>query len=277
MAVGKNKKLGKKRKGGARRTADPFVKKEWYEVKAPSVFPTRALGHTVVTKTQGTKIAKDGLLGRVIEASLGDLKPQGEDDAFRKFRFRVEDVSGSQCLTSFYGMDMTTDKLRSLVRKWHSLIEAHADVKTTDGFTLRVFVIGFTKRRPNQTRKTSYAQTAQVRQIRKKMVEVINKECNVELNELVNKFMLENIGREIEKVTQGIYPLQNVFVRKVKLIKAPKLDIGKLLESHGGAEAVAKEDSGAIVERTEETAADKKKAKKKATVAAKKKEAADSH
>ena len=108
-------------------------------------------------------------------------------------------------------------------------------MKTTDGFTLRVFVIGFTKRRPNQTRKTSYAQTAQVRleatravckmlicnwiglhllqvrQIRKKMVEVITKESNVELNELVNKFMLENIGREIEKVTQGSYQLPTRF------------------------------------------------------------------
>jgi len=274
MAVGKNKKLGKKRKGGARRTADPFVKKEWYEVKAPSIFPTRALGHTVVTKTQGTKIAKDSLLGRVVEASLGDLKPQGEDDAFRTFRFKVEEVSGSQCLTSFYGMNLTTDKLRSLVRKWHSLIEAHADVKTTDGFTLRVFAIGFTKRRPNQTRKTSYAQTSQVRAIRKKMVEIINKESNVELHELVNKFMLEQIGREIEKATQGIYPLQNVFIRKVKVLKAPKLDVGKLLESHGGAENVAKEDSGAIVERVEETAADKKKAKKKAAAATKKATAA---
>jgi len=274
MAVGKNKKLGKKRKGGARRTADPFVKKEWYEVKAPSIFPTRALGHTVVTKTQGTKIAKDSLLGRVVEASLGDLKPQGEDDAFRTFRFKVEEVSGSQCLTSFYGMNLTTDKLRSLVRKWHSLIEAHADVKTTDGFTLRVFAIGFTKRRPNQTRKTSYAQSSQVRAIRKKMVEIINKESSVELHELVNKFMLEQIGREIEKATQGIYPLQNVFIRKVKVLKAPKLDVGKLLESHGGADNIAKEDSGAIVERTEESAADKKKAKKKAAAATKKQAAA---
>jgi len=275
MAVGKNKKLGKKRKGGARRIADPFAKKEWYEVKAPSVFPIRALGHTVVTKTQGTKIAKDSLINRVFESSLGDLKPDGEDDAFRKFRFRVEDVSGSQCLTSFYGMDMTTDKLRSLVRKWHSLIEAHADVKTTDGFTLRVFVIGFTRRRPNQNRKTSYAQSAQVRQIRKKMVEIVQKESQVDLNQLVNKFIPEVIGKEIEKATQGIYPLQNVFVRKVKLLKAPKLDVGKLLEAHGGAESVAKEDSGAIVERVEETAADKKKAKKMIKKTAKKEAAKD--
>jgi small subunit ribosomal protein S3Ae len=275
MAIGKNKKLGKKRKGGARKVADPFVKKEWYEVKAPSVFPTRALGHTVVTKTQGNRIAKDSLVGRVIEMSLGDLKENAEDDAFRKFRFRVEDVSGSQALTSFYGQDLTTDKLRSLVRKWHSLIESHCDVKTADGFTLRVFVIGFTRRRPNQTRKTSYAQSTQVRAIRKKMVEIVTREAAVDLNDLVQKFITESIGKEIEKATQGIYPLQNVFVRKVKVLKSPKLDIGKLLESHGGAEAIAAADSGAIVERVEETAADKKKAKKQKAVKAKKEAAKD--
>ena len=39
------------------------------------------------------------------------------------------------------------DKLRSMVRKWQTLIEAHVDVKTTDGFTLRMFCIGFTKKR----------------------------------------------------------------------------------------------------------------------------------
>lgn len=41
------------------------------------------------------------------------------------------------------------------------------------------------------------------------------------------------MGKEIEKAAQGIYPLQNVYIRKVKIIKAPRFDIGKLLESHG--------------------------------------------
>lgn len=44
-------------------------------------------------------------------------------------------------------MDFTTDKLRSLVRKWQTLIECNVDVKTTDGFTLRMFCISFTKKR----------------------------------------------------------------------------------------------------------------------------------
>jgi small subunit ribosomal protein S3Ae len=262
MAVGKNKKLGKKKKGGGRKQVDPFAKKEWYDVKAPSVFPIRQIGHTVVAKTSGQRIARDGLVGRVFEASLGDLKPQAEDDAFRKFRFKVEEVAGTQCLTSFYGMTLTTDKLRSLVRKWHTLIEAYADVKTTDGFTLRLFCIGFTKRRPNQQRKTSYAQSSQVRAIRKKMIEVMQKEGSaVELHALVEKMMAESIGREIEKAVQGIFPLQNVLIRKAKLLRSPKLDLGKLLESHGGADQV-QQDQGSAVARPEEAPKEAKKKKK---------------
>jgi len=63
------------------------------------------------------------------------------------------------------GMDFTTDKLRSLVRKWQTLIEAHVDVKTTDNYTLRMFCIAFTKRRPNQVKRTCYAQSSQIRQV----------------------------------------------------------------------------------------------------------------
>ena len=60
------------------------------------------------------------------------------------------------------GMDFTTDKMRSMVRKWQSLIEAHVDVKTADGYYLRMFCIAFTKKRQGQIKKTCYAQSSQV-------------------------------------------------------------------------------------------------------------------
>jgi len=187
------------------------------------------------------------LKGRVFETNLADLQ-KDEDQAHRKIKFVVQDVVGSKCLTQFYGMDLTTDKLRSLVRKWHSLIEAHVDVKTTDGYVLRMFAIGFTKRRVNQVRKTSYAQTSQIRAIRVKMNEVIHRESTCELKDLVNKFAMESISKEIEKACASIYPLHDVFIRKVKMLKKPKLDVGKLLELHGDA---AVSDSGAAVSRGE--------------------------
>ena len=106
-------------------------------------------------------------------------------------------------------MDFTSDKLRSLVRKWQTLIEAHVDVKTTDGYLLRLFCIAFTKKRPNQVKKTTYAKSAQIREIRKKMFEVMIREAtSCDLKQLVHKLIPEGIGREIEKSCQGIYPLQ---------------------------------------------------------------------
>jgi len=248
MAVGKNKLKGSKR-GGKKKAVDPFSKKDWYEIKAPSMFSVRNVGKTLVTRTQGTKIASDGLKGRVFETCLADLN-QDEDQAHRKIKLRCEDVQGRNVLTNFWGMDFTTDKLRSLVRKWQSLIEAYADVVTTDGYRMRLFCIGFTKKRQNQLKRTCYAQSAQVKAIRKKMVEIMTREGSAcDMKELVQKFIPESIGKDIEKSCVGIYPLTNVFIRKVKIIKVPKFDVTKLMDVHGD---YSGEEIGKAVERTTE-------------------------
>ena len=41
---------------GACRAVDPFLKKEWYDIKAPSMFQQRQVGKTLITRTQGTKV-----------------------------------------------------------------------------------------------------------------------------------------------------------------------------------------------------------------------------
>ena len=52
----------------------------------------------------------------MFEVSLADL--QNDEVAFRKFKLVSEEVQGRNVLTNFHGMDMTTDKLRSMVKKW---------------------------------------------------------------------------------------------------------------------------------------------------------------
>lgn len=63
------------------------------------------------------------------------------------------------------------------------------------------------------------------------MVKIMaNQASKCDLKELVSKFIPEVIGHEIEKETAGIFPLQNVFIRKVKILKDPKFDLGRLME-----------------------------------------------
>merc|ERR1719421_2471599 len=146
-------------------------------------------------------------------------------------------------------MDLTRDKQCALIRKWHTLIEVFVDVKTTDGYTVRIFVLAFTKRRPDQVKTNCYAQSAQIRKIRAKMTEIIQNEASKgQLRDLVKKLIPESIGKEIEKQTQGIYPLKDVLVRKVKILKKPKFDITKLMELHGDSGDV---DEGAALGRPE--------------------------
>lgn len=55
----------------------------------------------------------------------------------------------------------------------------------------------------------------------------------------------DSIGLEIEKKCQCIFPLQNVFIRKVKVLKKPKFDLMKLMEVHGD----SAEDTGAAMDK----------------------------
>jgi small subunit ribosomal protein S3Ae len=242
--AGKTQKKGGGKGKSKKKTVDPFTKKEWYDIKAPSVFTVRNAGKTLITKTQGTKIASEGLKGRVFEFSLGDLN-RDEEQGFRKIKLCCEEVQGTNVLTNFHGMDLTRDKLCMLIKKWQSLIEARVDVRTTDGYYLRVFCIGFTKKQDKQVKRTCYAKSAQIRAIRKKMVDIMYEECSkCDLKELVQKFIPHAISGEIEKACQSIFPLQNVYIRKCKVLKKPKFDITKLMEMHQGGE-----DTGAAVDR----------------------------
>ncbi len=88
MAVGKNKRISKGKKGGEltsccvdepgcvalalttplsllapagkKKAQDPFSRKDWYDIKAPTVFAVRQVGKTLVTRTTGTKVLLEG-------------------------------------------------------------------------------------------------------------------------------------------------------------------------------------------------------------------------
>ena len=57
------------------------------------------------------------------------------------------------------------------------------------------------------------------------MVEIMTREVSGgDLRELVNKLLPDSIAKDIEKSCQGIYPLHDVHIRKIKVLKKPKFD-----------------------------------------------------
>ncbi|CAL8084288.1 unnamed protein product [Calicophoron daubneyi] len=247
MAVGGQKGGAKGKKGTKKKAADPFTKKEWYDIKAPAMFTKRTCAKTLVTRTQGTKIASDALKGRVITLSLGDLSEKNEE-VFRKFKLQVQDVQGRNCFTNFHGLELTRDKLCSVVLKWRSTIEAHVDVKTTDGYLLRFFIITFTPRVNRSDSRHSYAQATRIKRVRARLVETIQKEVSsCDLKEVVNKLIPDSIAQDARKSASWIYPQADTLIRKVKVLKKPKLDLSHLMALHG--ESVSSAGAGEGVDR----------------------------
>ena len=232
MTQGKNKK---KFKGAVKSRHHPFAKKEWYTVLAPNVFEKREATLTPVTKSAGQKKEEDSLIGRVFEISLADLMQDPKDMNWRKIKLQIEDSNRDtkEARTTFYGMSMTRDKICNVVKKWQTIIEAYVDVKTQDGYFIRMFCIAFTKKRKTQLKATCYAKSSQVKQIRAKMMEIMVEEAQRNtLRQLAIKFVSKDLEKRIAKAANKIFPLDNVFINKVKMLKKPKFDINRLMESY---------------------------------------------
>ena len=231
MSLGKNKKnFSKGRKGTKKKVGDRFLKKEWWNIKSPGMFAKRMFTQSPVNQTVGKKLASDSMKGRVFEANLGDLNPGFESN--KKVKLIVEDADGQSkiALTNFYGLECTRDYLCSLIRKWHTLIDTFVDCKTSDGFLMRFFIIGFTSKYFYTQKKAScYATSTQVKQMRAIITKIITKVCKKStLKDLVGVVLGKDVTEEMQKKCKHIFPLENVTIRKVKSIKRPKVDIAQL-------------------------------------------------
>lgn len=154
------------------------------------------------------------VVGRVIETTLGDITNNFSKQN-TKLRFRVDRVAGDAAYTKFVGHEMTTDYIRSLVKRRTSRIDAIVDVTTTDGYEVRVKPSCFTVKR---------ARANQVKSIREISRTVIaEKVKGLDLNQLIQEVVLGKLSLDIYKEAKMVYPLRRVEVRKTEILTEPAI------------------------------------------------------
>jgi len=190
-----------KRKSESRKTKS----KEWYKVVGPEMFGKSQVGETLASDP-------NNLMGRVIETTLGELTNNFSKQNI-KLKFKVDQVSGDSAYTRFVGHELTTDYIRSLVKRRTSRIDTIVDVTTNDGYKVRVKPSCFTVKR---------AKTTQVKSIRDIATHLVQERAkNMDLSQFVQEVVLGRISLDIYKTAKAIYPLRRVEIRKTEVIGGP--------------------------------------------------------
>ncbi|NMC11081.1 MAG: 30S ribosomal protein S3ae [Methanothrix sp.] len=189
----------------SQRKADSRKAKQWYKVVSPDMFGRSPFGETIANDPER-------VVGRIVETTLGDLTNNFSKQN-TKLKFRVDRVAGDSAYTKFVGHEMTTDYVRSLVKRRTSRIDAIVDVTTTDGYQVRIKPSCFTVKRARAN------QVKSIRELSKRVI--LEKSKSLDLSQLIQDVVQGKISLDIYKEAKMIYPLRRVEVRKTEIVTEP--------------------------------------------------------
>ncbi|MDD3042139.1 MAG: 30S ribosomal protein S3ae [Methanosarcinaceae archaeon] len=187
------------------RKLDSWKSKEWFKIEAPVY-----LNRSIVGDTMASDAGK--LIGRIVETTVGELTNDMSKNN-TKIMLKIDNVVGDTAGTSLIGHELTTDYVRSIVKRQTSRIDANVDVRTRDGYVLRVKPACFTIKR---------ARSSQMKAIRELMVIMVKKRAS-ELNfeDFMQEAILGRLSANIYRHAKSIYPLRRVEIRKTEVKVTP--------------------------------------------------------
>jgi small subunit ribosomal protein S3Ae len=194
----------KKAKTAARKVKDKWKAKEWYKMYAPRMFNQVELGETPSSDPAT-------LMGRITEVTVHELT--GDFSKMHiKMRFTVNDIRGLEAHTSFIGHELTSDYVRRLTRRKRTKTDHVVDVRTKDGFKVRIKPMSITEQR---------IQAAQETAIRNIMTATLNDmAANMTISELVKAIITGDLSKELGNAAKIIIPIKRIEVRKSQVLEA---------------------------------------------------------
>lgn len=183
------------------RKLDSWKSKEWYNIEAPSYLSRAIVGNTLAGEPSL-------LMGRIVETTVGELTNDITKNN-TKVILKVNNVVGDTATTSLIGHELTTDYIRSIVKRQTSRIDANVEVKTKDGVRIRVKPTCFTIKR---------ARSSQIKAIREVMVGIVAKRATeTDFETFMEEAILGRLSASIYRQAKFIYPLRRVEIRKTEV------------------------------------------------------------
>lgn len=184
------------------RKLDKWKNKTWYNIETPEF-----IGRTIIGTT--TTDESDKLVGRRIETTVGDITNDFSKQNI-KLRLAIDSVTGDTANTVFIGHEITTDYLRSIVKRQTSRIDNNLEVTTKDGCKLRIKPIAFTVKR---------ARSSQIRAIREIMAKIVlERAAELDFEHIVEEIVTGKLAANIYRNTKTIYPIRRVEIRKTEVL-----------------------------------------------------------
>ncbi|MDR0913240.1 MAG: 30S ribosomal protein S3ae [Methanobrevibacter sp.] len=190
-------------KAKKRRVRDTWKEKEWFTIKTPVAFNDKVIGETPVKDPEF-------LIGRRVDVTMRELAGDFSKQ-YIKLKFEVNNVAANIANTKFIGHQVTSDYVRSMIRRGTSRVDAFVTVKTKDDVKLKLHVLAIT------TRRAKSSQQKLMRETIIKLVQESGSERSFE--NLIESAVNGRFASEIYHKVKKIYPLKRVEIVKSKIIE----------------------------------------------------------
>ncbi|MGZ4857565.1 MAG: 30S ribosomal protein S3ae [Methanobacteriaceae archaeon] len=189
-------------KAKRRRVRDTWKEKQWYTITTPKEFGDAEIGTTPARDP-------DMLLKRRVESTLRELSGDFSKQ-YVKLKFQISEVAGDTATTRFMGHQVTSDYVRSMIRRGTSRIDTIVKAETKDGQKMKIHVLAITIKRAKSSQQHYIRET-----IEKLVVDAASQKNFVELVEdIIGGKMASYVYHEAKK----IYPLKRVETIKTQVV-----------------------------------------------------------
>ena len=227
-----------KNANAAKKSKDKWKAKEWYNIHAPRMFNETVIGETPAADPEL-------LLGRQVEVTVQELT--GDFSKMHiKMTFSICGSDGHEAKTEFIGHSLTSEYVRRLTRRKKTKTDHVVDVKTADGFVLRIKTMSIADRR---------IQASQEEAMRGKIKEFLEAYgAENKLSDIVKAIISGDLSKDTARACHVIVPIKRIEIRKTEVLTKGEGEPDSIIEVP--AEEPAAEEAPAEAPAAEEAPAE---------------------